>query len=359
MIKKLKVSTPGRICLFGEHQDYLGLPIIAGAISKRITISGIKRDDSKITINLPDINDKLLFEITEGNFVYTQKGDYFKSCVNVLKNNGFRFPHGFDCEITGNIPIKAGTSSSSAMIVSWINFLSKMSNAPKELSPAEIAQLAYEAEVLEFDEAGGMMDQFSTSVGDLIFLSSEPSLKIESLSAKLGTFVLGDSLQPKDTQGILSRVGNIQREAISEAKKIDQSFDIHKSKIEKIDSYKELVPPELFTVLKGTIRNRDITYTAKEILENGAIDDIEIGRLLTELHNILHKVMDISTPKIEKMIDAAIEAGALGAKINGSGGGGCMFAYAPQNPGVVAKAIEEAGGKSYIIRIDKGTRVDY
>ena len=58
------------------------------------------------------------------------------------------------------------------------------------------------------------------------------------------------------------------------------------------------------------------------------------------------------------MIEAALEHGALGAKINGSGGGGCMFAYAPRNAEHVAEAIERVGGKSYIVSIDSGTRID-
>ena len=56
------------------------------------------------------------------------------------------------------------------------------------------------------------------------------------------------------------------------------------------------------------------------------------------------------------MLKSAIKAGALGGKINGSGGGGCMFAYAPENYKDVAKAIEDAGGKAHIINIDEGTK---
>ena len=60
MIKKkiITVSTPGRICLFGEHQDYLGLPVIASAISKRISITGSKNGEDLIRIFLPDINNE-------------------------------------------------------------------------------------------------------------------------------------------------------------------------------------------------------------------------------------------------------------------------------------------------------------
>ncbi|MEP0823197.1 MAG: GHMP kinase, partial [Ignavibacterium sp.] len=55
------------------------------------------------------------------------------------------------------------------------------------------------------------------------------------------------------------------------------------------------------------------------------------------------------------MIDAALKAGALGAKINGSGGGGCMFAYAPDNADRVAEAVG-ALGEAMVVSIDEGTR---
>jgi galactokinase len=58
------------------------------------------------------------------------------------------------------------------------------------------------------------------------------------------------------------------------------------------------------------------------------------------------------------MLDAALGAGAYGGKINGSGGGGCMFVYAPDDAEAVARAIEGAGGKAYIVRGDTGVRVD-
>ena len=54
---------------------------------------------------------------------------------------------------------------------------------------------------------------------------------------------------------------------------------------------------------------------------------------------------------------AALRGGALGGKIKGSGGGGCMFAYAPEQPEKVAEAIEQAGGKAYVITIDRGATI--
>ena len=81
-----------------------------------------------------------------------------------------------------------------------------------------------------------------------------------------------------------------------------------------------------------------------------------IGSLFTEHHAVLCDVLKVSTPKIESMLDAALDAGALGSKINGSGG--CMFAYAPNNSVRIAEAIEKVGEKSYIVRADEGTIIN-
>ena len=57
------------------------------------------------------------------------------------------------------------------------------------------------------------------------------------------------------------------------------------------------------------------------------------------------------------MLDAAMDAGAYGGKINGSGGGGCMFAYAPKDPEVVAEAIKRVEAKhiSFMLMKERGS----
>lgn len=46
----IQVSTPSRICLFGEHQDYLGLEVIASAINLRFSTKAERRGDSLLHI---------------------------------------------------------------------------------------------------------------------------------------------------------------------------------------------------------------------------------------------------------------------------------------------------------------------
>ncbi|MHB9004552.1 MAG: mevalonate kinase family protein [Coriobacteriia bacterium] len=351
---ELTVSTPGRVCLFGEHQDYLNLPIIACAISLRVSIEGNKRNDNLININLPDINDKEIFSL-DFPIKYDRERDYFKSTLNVLNRNGFTFSNGIDCTVKGKIPINAGTSSSSALIIAWVNFLTQMSDQSRKLSAEEIAYFAYEAEVLEFAEPGGMMDQYSTAVGGIIFLESYPKINVERIDSNLGAFVLGDSQEPKDTKFILARVKNQIQNVSKELQKKYPDFSLQNIDVNEIGRFTKDLNKEQIELLEGTIKNRDITRKAKKLLLKSPIDHKEIGLMLTEHQAILRDVLKISTPKIDRMIDSALKAGAYGAKINGSGGGGCMFAYAPQHTNEVNDAIEKEGGKGYIIQVDKGT----
>ena len=199
---ELIVSAPGRICLFGEHQDYLHLPVIPCAISLRISVSGKRRHDSHIHLQLPDIHDEKSFSI-ENEIAYIEERDYMRSAVNILQREHFIYSRGFDVIVHGNIPINSGTSSSSALMVAWIAFLAKMSEQARRLSPETIARYAHRAEVLEFAEPGGMMDHYSSALGGVIFLDFDPQTKVESLDPDLGTFVLGDSGESKDTRSIL------------------------------------------------------------------------------------------------------------------------------------------------------------
>ena len=84
----MKITTPGRICLFGEHQDYLGLPVIALAISLRSTINATKRNDRKIIINMPDINKVEDFSLDD--LSYLKDRDYFKSSIKVCLKHGLK-----------------------------------------------------------------------------------------------------------------------------------------------------------------------------------------------------------------------------------------------------------------------------
>lgn len=343
--KTVTASAPGRICLFGEHQDYLELPVIAMAINLRITITGTPRPDDIFHIDLPDIKSAEEFSFN-GEIPYVKKRDYFRSCVNVLKREGAAFQCGYDCLLHGDIPINAGTSSSSALCVAWIKFLLTIADDSRRDNPAEIARLAHKSEVMEFKEPGGMMDHFTSAIGGLLFIEfDEPTPRVTKLPTQLRSFVLGDSLQGKDTTGILSRVKNGVLDAVKILSAKNQAFSLATA---SLDDAKEL-SGEMKTLFQGAIMTRDITRQAKTILQTENVNPKTLGDLLYMQHLILRDYLKISTPKIESMINAAMQSEALGGKINGSGGGGCMFVYTPENPAKPAQAIKDAGGQSFII----------
>jgi mevalonate kinase len=74
-----------------------------------------------------------------------------------------------------------------------------------------------------------------------------------------------------------------------------------------------------------------------------------IGHLMN-IHQLFQEKMGTSIAGNENLIEAALGAGALGAKISGSGRGGVIIALVePSEQAVVAGAIDAAGGRSYIV----------
>lgn len=349
----IAVSAPGRVCLFGEHQDYLGLPVIPCAISLRVTIEARRRDDMEVRIELPDIGSREAFSL-EGPLPYVRERDYFRSGVNVLRREGLTFARGFDCTVRGTIPINAGTSSSSALVVSWISLLAAMSDQHPSLSADRCARYAHRAEVLEFGEPGGMMDHFAAAYGGITAIDFIPEIAVEVQHVDLGRFVLGDSGEPKDTTGILRRVKDRVLDAVRILRQRESRFTLLEATPGDIP--RAGLTSSQLELLDGTLRNRDITAEARSMLKMKSLDHSRLGRLLSAHHDVLRDILGISTPKIDRMLDAALGAGAYGGKINGSGGGGCMFAYAPVRTEEVAEAVARAGGKSYVVSVDTGTR---
>jgi len=349
------VSAPGRICLFGEHQDYFGLPIIAAAINLRIYIRGIPRIDRLVKIDLPDLGEKEEFSL-EKELFYQKERDYLRSAVNVLRRKGIQFDSGWNCHLHGTIPINAGTSSSSALVVAWTKFLLEAAGNQSLNNPEQIAELGFLTEVAEFHEPGGKMDHYASSLGGIVNVSFEGELQVRKLKNPLKRFVLADSLQKKDTTGMLGYIKSHVLEGMDIVRKKIEDFSLKGPVGEREKKEMQSLPRDNGRLLKGTLMTRDLTVEGKDLFETEDFDHKKFGQLLTRQHEVLRDFLQTSTPKIEKMMDAALDAGALGGKLNGSGGGGCMFAYAPDKTEQIAEAIERIGAKVHIIHVDEGVR---
>lgn len=355
---KIISRSPGRICLFGEHQDYMSLAVISAAIDLRISVEGTVSPGKEISVKLPDIGKSIEFNID--HIVYEDEKDYIRSAVKVLRDRGLIGDVRVDAELRGNIPREAGTSSSSALSVAWIGFLLGSKYTMKELDGMrkEIAELAYFAEVEEFKESGGMQDQLASALGGVSYFTFFDEPGVEKLEPALGGFVLGDSGEPKDTQKTLKRIREGQEAGLRELYLLHRFKNNHEIVYDEASAYFSRISTSNRLYLEAVLENFEITKKAHIELKKDNIDNEGIAALMNRHHAILRDKLNISTKKIEKMIDGALGAGALSAKINGSGEGGCMFAFCPGREEEVSEAIRKAGGSPYIIRIGNGLDVN-
>ncbi len=352
------VSAPGRICLFGEHQDYLGLPVIAAAINRRIRAEvQFSRDGHRLHLDMPDIKERLTLDPSQEQ-QYTRSRDYLRAGVNVLLREGARFPYGASIRITSNIPMQAGASSSSAMVVMWLRALCEMAEPPMNPDPETLARWGHRAEVLEFHEPGGMMDHFCAALGGVLYIDTIPPYRAERLPIQLNGLVLADSLQPKATVEVLASRRRDVTEGIALLQERMPHFDLHTTPLEEAEEALKHLPERNARRVRANLVNRDLTRRALQLLQNDQWGPQVLGDLLIAHHAQLRDGLEVSTPKIEKMLEAALRAGALGGKVNGSGGGGCLFAYAPGREREVVEAFQSAGGDAWHVRVDDGVKLE-
>ncbi len=349
---RLEVIAPGRVCLFGEHSDYLGLPIIAAAIDLTIRIVATPIEGDAIAVEYKDTGETDRFPVAQ-EASYRHVRDYLRSAFNNLYRRDIRLTSGLRLDVTGSIPMAGGLSSSSALTVASVCAFA--ASAEATLSPEDLAVSAYEAEVKEFGESGGMMDHYASVFGNLIHLI--PS-QLTRLQPDISGLVIGNSGEPKaDTVGDLAYIRRSAEEGYRIlGEKIPEFHQLH-TPLEEVAAKADELPRSCRLTTLTTIQNREITREARELLSESRPDLKRLGELINRHHALLRDGLHRSTPKIERMIEAALEAGALGCKINGSGGGGTMLALAPGREEDVAEALQAVGAASLVVHTDEGCRV--
>ena len=362
----IRIKSPGRICLFGEHQDYLDYPIISMAISKYIYLEAKRISAKKFEISLPNLNQFIEIPLNNEELDYTSKRDYLISGYNQFIRKKFRFNKGYKIKITGDIPINAGVASSSALVICWLFFLNFITE--RKMEPFKMALEGYYTEVKEFQEGGGMMDHFTSVFGNLIFLKPEgPNPHLKTYDLTLDGFVLGNSMEKKATVDDLVRTKISSLKAFEIITSIFPKFNRFYTELEDIEPYLTSIKEEYKKKIIGNLMNRDITKKAKNLIENYIISakqgispsvDLDfyqkLGTLLNQHQEQLRKNIGVSTGKINKIIEECQKTGAFGCKINGSGFGGTMFALFPNNEQILKKTIQNAGGKAYNIKTSYG-----
>ncbi|WP_306014191.1 MULTISPECIES: galactokinase family protein [unclassified Allomuricauda] len=352
------VKVPGRTCLFGDHQDYLELPVIACAISRHITLKAKKNANCLLNIDQPDIGEKRSIDLNKG-IITVEKDDFFIAAIDLLADYGCYPDQGYDIVITGNIPINAGTSSSSALVVAWVEFLITSFGCDVPVTPKFVAEMAYQAEVVYHGMPGGKMDQYSIGLGHVIYLETGTPLYYETFEKFIPGLIVGVSGIPKDTSGVLRELRDKAQLSVLTIKKYLKEFDLSKVSIENIGSFLAYVPEDLQVFFVAAVRNHSITREALLEFRRPTLDLKKIGALMLEHHGILRDYLNITVPLIDNMVDAALEAGAYGAKIVGSGRGGCIVVLSPEDKeDTVIASIRAVGAKdAFTVQVDPGARV--
>ena len=319
----IEFKTPARVCFFGDHQDYLDLPVIAGTINRYIHLKATPNNEGIYNVYLPDIEENRVIHLNNKT-TQIERDDYFLSGIKVLEQKGAHFAQGYNITISGNIPVNAGLSSSSALVVAWIRFLIQAQKDPIQYSDLEVGQLTYTTEVLFFDQPGGLMDQYTIAQGGLLYIDTKTT-DCTALPGKLGPLVVAESGIAKQTLSILKKGRIYGQEAIKAINNKYPDFNIQSIHVDDYERYKNDVPKDYLPYWYAAVHNYDITLKAKKVLESKGSTE-ELGFLMNSYQKILEEYI-LNTPKpMMKMMQNARENGAMGTKIIGSGGGGCMVA---------------------------------
>jgi galactokinase len=353
----VKIITPARVCLFGDHQDYLGLPIIAGAINRYMYFEANLNDQRFIEVHMPDIQAYRTLPLDEDFKAKEGEIDFFLAGIRVVKKVGCDPNKGFTLTLKSDIPLNAGVSSSSALVVGWIHLLLELFGANVAVDAKLIAQLAYEAEVLEHKSPGGKMDQYTIALGHLLYLETGDTLNFQIFRQPLSHLILVESGIPKETLGTLRNIRGLSQDAIEQVKAFHPEFVLDDCSLEEMETYRKEIPKPLQPYFQAAVANHKITQEALVYFQKETYDTRALGALMTQHHKILKELLNVSHPAIDTLLDIAIKEGAYGGKIVGSGGGGCAVILTDSKlEGKIIDALKASGVKNvYPIAISSGT----
>jgi len=320
-------SAPAKIILFGEHFVVYGEPAIVVAIDRRARAEAELRQDRRLRFQSANLNTSCYFE----NGVFkVEQGDAKEAKLKfapvklavekVLAASGKSV--GLDITINSAIPVGAGLGSSAAVVASVTAAVSALLGL--EFSKQEIFRIAFEAEKIVQGTPSGVDPAIATFGGTLLF-QVDTGFKPLEVETDI-PLVIGDTGVERSTK--------IQVEKVRET----------------MDSF-----PQIADSLRKAAR--EIVLRAVAALQEKDLETL--GRLMNINHALLYGI-GVSDESLEWLTNAARKAGALGAKLTGAGGGGCMVALArPERLENVSEAIMRAGGSPFIAKkTDEGVKVE-
>jgi mevalonate kinase len=302
-----KSSAPGKIILFGEHAVVYGRAALAVPVIQ--VHADVEVEDSSragIWIDASDVN--LRAELN------TFPSDH--PLASVLHNLFFLsrvspFPN-LEIRINSTIPAASGLGSGAAVTVALTRALASHLNY--SMTDEEVNAFAYEIEKLYHGTPSGIDNTVVTYARPVYFVRGQP-MEIFKVGQPF-TIVIGDTGISAPTK---ESVGDVRKLWEADQPKWERVFD----------------------------QVGEIAEQARKTIESGKWEIL--GELMNKNHWLLQE-MTVSSPELDQLVEAARNAGALGAKLSGGGRGGNMIALVePESAESVASSLHAAGAKNTII----------
>src|SRR5262249_34976665 len=158
---RVSACAPGRVELLGNHTDYNEGVVLGAAINRFICVSGVK-DDRFIRITSADFGEVEVCPAKLRPLQGKRWANYILGVADELRN--LQVPiRGFTADVSGDLPIGVGLSSSAAIELATALFLLKL--FPAELEPLQIAKACQRAEHRYVGVQSGLLDQVISLFG--------------------------------------------------------------------------------------------------------------------------------------------------------------------------------------------------
>ncbi len=325
---EVRARAPLRVSYAGGGTDVPPYPSQMGGVVLSCTIksyaycSVVPRSDGKITVSQENkginVASDSLQALSGGGEV-----EFVKAVAS-----RFGLDSGFDASLRYDALPGTGLGSSSALCVSLVGAFREWKG--NSMTDYDIANLAYEVERKDVGIPGGMQDQYASTFGgfNLIEFKREATI-VNPLRIRR------EILNEMEYNSLLCFTGATR-----------MSGGILKRQIESYESKNT-------SVLHALEKMKELTFQMKDLLLTGNL--LEFARLLNSEWELKKKLDSaISTDETERLIQTAREAGAIGGKLLGAGGGGFLLLYCgPGRQVEVQNSLEATGAKTFPVRFDK------
>lgn len=322
----IRSKAPLRIGLAGggtdvsPYSDIYGGCILNATTSLYAYTDIIPNNSNTIRFFLQDKSEKYEYK-SEMSLPINGEIDLIKAIYNRIIKEFNLEALSFDLHTYVDAPPGSGLGTSSTLVVSIIGAFTEWLSLP--LGEYDIANLAYSIEREDLKLEGGKQDQYAATFGGFNFMEFYSDNKVIVNPLRVKSRTLNE----------LSR--NI---VLYYTETSRQSSDIIKMQQENVKNKNS-------KSLEAMHKIKEQAILMKEALLRNDLD--EIGRILNigwEYKKNMAK--GISTKLFEDVYNSAINAGAIGGKISGAGGGGYIFFYCPENTRYnVIQALSKFGGK--------------